>query len=250
MVAFASAVLPFVNIEAYLAAVGAAVEDVGVWVMAAAAAVGQTAGKVAIYYAADWAMNLPWIRRKMATPKWQASYDRWQRRVDEHPGQTGALLFASASLGFPPLYVMAVLAGQLKVNIWLFVSTCLVGRYLRFLAMLGGANWLVGFFRMRGRSAVLEPHQAGHGRHVGRTVGAEVDRGVVVVPLDAVAGALAPLGLAGADVDGGEVPAVVERAWTPSWCRRTAAVAQRGLRDRGRRGDAAGPRDVAALRAR
>jgi membrane protein YqaA with SNARE-associated domain len=145
-VGFASALLPFVNIEAYLAAVGAALQDVGIWAVAAAAAVGQTAGKVTLYFAADWAMDLPWIRRKMATPKWHASYERWRLRVEHHPGQTGALLFASASLGFPPLYVMAVLAGQLKVKLWLFVSTCLVGRYLRFLAMLGGASWIVSLW--------------------------------------------------------------------------------------------------------
>jgi membrane protein YqaA with SNARE-associated domain len=143
VVAFGSAILPFVNIEAYLAAVGAAVRHVGIWEVAAAAAIGQTAGKVVLYYAADWAMNLPWIRKKMATPKWKASYERWQRWITDHPGGTASLLFASASVGFPPLYVLAVLAGQLRVNIWLFVSTCLVGRYLRFLVLLGAADWIV-----------------------------------------------------------------------------------------------------------
>ena len=146
VVAFGSAVIPFINIEAYLAAVGAAVEHFGVWYVAAAAAVGQTAGKVALYYAADWAMNLPWIRKKMSTPKWESSYARWSTRVKEHPNQTAALLFASASLGFPPLYVLAVLAGQLKVNITLFVTTCLVGRYIRFLVILGAADWIVRQF--------------------------------------------------------------------------------------------------------
>jgi membrane protein YqaA with SNARE-associated domain len=146
-VAFASAVLPFVNIEAYLAAVGAAVKDVGVWWVAGGAAVGQTAGKICLYFAADWVMRLPWIRKKMASPKWQAQYARWQTQVEQRPAQTGLLLFASASLGFPPLYVMAVLAGQLKVRLWIFVSTCLTGRYIRFVVLLGGANWLVGLFR-------------------------------------------------------------------------------------------------------
>ena len=42
--------------------------------------------------------------------------------------------------------MIAVLAGQLKVNIWLFVSTCLVGRFLRFLALVGAADWLVNLF--------------------------------------------------------------------------------------------------------
>ena len=146
VVAFGSAVIPFINIEAYLAAVGAAVEHVGVWWVAGAAAAGQTAGKVALYYAADWTMRLPWIRKKMATPKWKESYDRWSRRIDEHPNQTAAILFASASLGFPPLYVIAVLAGQLHVRLWLFVLTCLTGRYLRFLVILGAADWFFHLF--------------------------------------------------------------------------------------------------------
>ncbi len=143
VVAFGSAVLPFINIEAYLGAVGAAVDHVGLWAIAGAAAVGQTAGKVVLFYAADWAMNLPWIKKKMSTPKWERSYHRWAQQVRERPGQTVLLLFASASLGFPPLYVMAVLAGQLRVRIWLFVPTCLLGRFLRFLVILGAADWLV-----------------------------------------------------------------------------------------------------------
>lgn len=143
VVAFGSAVIPFINIEAYLAAVGAAIQHVGVGWVALAAAIGQTSGKVALYYAADWTMNLPWLKKKMASPKWQASYERWSHRVSNHPAQTAALLFASASLGFPPLYVMAVLAGQLRVHIGVFVSTCLVGRYLRFLVILGAADWLI-----------------------------------------------------------------------------------------------------------
>ena len=79
----------------------------------------------------------------MATPKWEESYERWQAGSTSTPAGPRALLFASASLGFPPLYVMAVLAGQLRVNIWLFVSTCLVGRYIRFLVLLGAADWIV-----------------------------------------------------------------------------------------------------------
>ena len=147
LVAFGSAVIPFINIEAYLAAVGAAVQHVGVYWVAAAAAVGQTAGKVALYHASGWAMRLPWIKKKMATPKWKESYDRWSLRVHERPNQTALLLFASASLGFPPLYVMAVLAGQMKVRLWLFISTCLTGRFIRFLVILGAADWIIHLFK-------------------------------------------------------------------------------------------------------
>ncbi|WP_158604514.1 VTT domain-containing protein [Nocardioides mangrovicus] len=143
LVGFGSAVLPFINIEAYLGGVGAAIKHVGVWQVSLAAAVGQTSGKIVLYYAADWAMGLPWIRKKMATPKWQESYARWAKRVEEHPGQTAAVLFASASAGIPPLLVIAVLAGNLRVRIWLFVSTVLVGRWIRFLVLLGAADYIV-----------------------------------------------------------------------------------------------------------
>ena len=149
LVGFGSALLPFINIEAYLGALGVAQLGNGTWslvVVSLAAGLGQTAGKVVLYFAADWAMRLPWIAKKMATPKWQASYERWRVRIDEHPGQTALLLLASAGLGFPPLLVIAVLAGHLRVNIWLFISTCLVGRWLRFLVILGAADWIVGLF--------------------------------------------------------------------------------------------------------
>lgn len=146
VVAFGSAVFPLINIEAYLGAVGAAVEDVGVVSVAAAAAIGQTAGKVVLYYAADWATSLPWMKKKMSTPKWQESYERWRERIANHPGQTTVVLLASSALGFPPLLVVAVLAGNLKVNIWLFVSTCVFGRFVRFLVLLGSADWLVHQF--------------------------------------------------------------------------------------------------------
>lgn len=146
LVGFGSAVFPLINIEAYLGAVGAAMQNVGVVSVAAAAAVGQTAGKVVLFYAADWAMSLPWIKKKMSKPKFEASYEKWRLRIAEHPGQTTALLLASSALGFPPLLVIAVLAGHLRVNIWLFVSTCLSGRFVRFLVLLGAADWLVHEF--------------------------------------------------------------------------------------------------------
>ena len=104
-------------------------------------------GGKALYHAADWAMRLPWIRKKMATPKWRDSHDKWSARIHDRPNQTALLLFASASLGFPPLYVMAVLAGQMRVRLWLFISTCLVGRFIRFVVILGAADWIINLFR-------------------------------------------------------------------------------------------------------
>ncbi len=146
LVGFGSALLPFINIEAYLGAVGVAKVGGGIAVVSLAAAVGQTTGKVVLYYAADWAMGLPWMRKKMSGPKWEAAYERWKTRIEEHPAQTVLLLLASSGLGVPPLLVIAVLAGHLKVNIAIFTSTCLIGRWARFAVVLGLADVVVGWF--------------------------------------------------------------------------------------------------------
>ena len=92
------------------------------------------------------------------------------------------------------------------------------------------------------------------GGDVRRAVGAEVDRGVVVVPLDAGAGEPAPRGLAGAHVDGGEVPRVRLRRPRAS-CRRRAArssatpSAPRSARSRRTSTSSRSPRRVTPTRA-
>ncbi len=53
-----------------------------------------------------------------------------------------ALLLFSAATGFPPFAIVAVLAGQLRMNVALFLVVGTVGRTLRFAAFLGGAGWL------------------------------------------------------------------------------------------------------------
>jgi len=56
-------------------------------------------------------------------------------------------VFASASSGFPPFAIVAVVAGQLRMSLPLFFVLGLAGRWLRFAAVLGGAAWLGHLFR-------------------------------------------------------------------------------------------------------
>ena len=60
---------------------------------------------------------------------------------------TGGLVFLSAFTGFPPFAVLSVLAGQLRMSLTLFLALGLVGRWLRFAAVLGGAAWLSDLMR-------------------------------------------------------------------------------------------------------
>ena len=143
VVSFGSAVLPFVNIEAYLAAVGAAVDGGVLWGIAAAAAVGQTAGKVLLYYAAEWAMNLPWLQEEDG-PAEVAGVVRPLAGAGQRPTPARPPRSCSPRPPRLPAALRDRRAGRAaKVNIWLFVSTCLVGRFLRFLALVG-ARGLAG----------------------------------------------------------------------------------------------------------
>jgi membrane protein YqaA with SNARE-associated domain len=78
----------------------------------------------------------------MAQPKWQQQYERARVRADSHVLGAASLVFLSATLGFPPMAVVAVIAGQLRFHRWVFYATTLIGRTIRFAALLGGIELL------------------------------------------------------------------------------------------------------------
>jgi membrane protein YqaA with SNARE-associated domain len=146
-VGFVSALVPLVNLEAYLGVRGS-VADVGaVGTLSFAAALGQMAGKVIWYYLGANALNWGWVRRKVETPKALARLETWRTRTHERPVVTGILVFASASSGFPPFAIVSVLVGQLRMSLPLFLVLGLLGRWVRFAAVLSGAEWVSGMFR-------------------------------------------------------------------------------------------------------
>lgn len=135
-----AAVAAFLALEAYLAV--AAVDDsYPSVVLAAVAAAGQVAGKLLWYWAGAGTTRLPWLRRKLDSPKISAAMTRWRDRTDGRPVYTGLVLLASAFAGLPPFMLMSVVAGVLRVRMWLFVGTGLVGRFLRFWIVLEAADY-------------------------------------------------------------------------------------------------------------
>jgi membrane protein YqaA with SNARE-associated domain len=146
-VAFASALVPLVNIEAYLGVRGSVGGIDNVWVLGLAAGLGQMVGKVVWYYLGASSLHWGWVRRRMETPKAQARLETWRLRTHERPVLAGALVFGSAFSGFPPFAILSVLAGQLRMQLALFFGLGLAGRWLRFTAVLGGAGWLAQLLR-------------------------------------------------------------------------------------------------------
>ncbi len=143
-VAFVSALVPLVNIEAYLGVRGSVGSMQSIWMLGFAAALGQMIGKLVWYYLGANALSWGWVRRKMDTPKALERLERWRTRTAERPVLAGALIFGSAASGFPPFAILSVLAGQLRMNVVLFFALGLAGRWLRFAGVLGGAAWLSG----------------------------------------------------------------------------------------------------------
>ncbi|MDO9496464.1 MAG: hypothetical protein Q7J48_12245, partial [Nocardioides sp.] len=71
-------------------------------------------------------------------------YARWQARMDGRPWFAGAIMLISSFAGVPPLLVMAAVAGALRMRMYVFLPTILIGRTLRFWLVLAGVESLLG----------------------------------------------------------------------------------------------------------
>ena len=130
-----SALIPVMNAEAAVGAAGATL-PVGLAVTTSIAlAIGQTAGKIAIFEAARKGAQLRSAKKKeprKPMPRWQ------QRLVKSLDGrwQTNGVVLMSAGVGLPPLAIVSIAAGAVQSRRMDFAVCCLVGRTARFLLVV------------------------------------------------------------------------------------------------------------------
>jgi membrane protein YqaA with SNARE-associated domain len=137
VVAVLSGVFPLVNSEIALASIGMAGASVGqLLVLAAIVAVGQTLTHTALYVSAHHLATLGEKRRA----KLHARIERARAVVARWGDRSQLLLFASATLGLPPMILVAVVSGALGIRLRTFVAIGLAGRVLRFAAIAIAAN--------------------------------------------------------------------------------------------------------------
>ncbi|MFW6639441.1 hypothetical protein ACOALZ_05295 [Nocardiopsis algeriensis] len=142
LVALASGLVPIVNIELYLAGAAVALDDGALTAMALAAALGQTLGKLPYYYAGRGTLTAPWLRRRTRTPgKWAARAETWRRRAEARPVWGAGLLAVSSFASVPPFFVVAVLAGVVRMNVVLFCAITFTTRTARFLVVVLAPAW-------------------------------------------------------------------------------------------------------------
>lgn len=138
---FVSALVPVINIEAYLAVRAAVTQIDAIWALALVAALGQMVGKFLWYQLGASSLGWGWVRRKIEKPKVAASLELWRSRTHQRPILTGSLVLVSAIVGLPPFAILAVVAGQLRMSVTLFLCLGLLGRWLRFVGLLSGVAW-------------------------------------------------------------------------------------------------------------
>ena len=135
-----SAVIPIFNMEAYISFLYASSPNHSALGLAFVGSLGQILGKLVWYYVSRGALDIPWLKRRMDTPKRQASFERWRSYVHGRPLMSGLLTFVSAAIGFPPFFAMAMVAGTLRMNVVVFFVSGLIGRTLFFWAWLLGVG--------------------------------------------------------------------------------------------------------------
>lgn len=145
-----SALIPVANAEAYV--IGNEVTGIGGMLpVAVGIGIGQTLGKVALFLSIRWGRQTPFVKKRRADPRPpRTRFRAWLRRTmdflvrlieDRRWGVP--ILFLAASIGIPPLYPVAFLAGATKINVWLFTLVVLVGRELRFVALALGVAGVI-----------------------------------------------------------------------------------------------------------
>lgn len=141
-----SAVIPLFNAEAYLAGVAATLasdsDTLALWLLGLLAGAGQMLGKLVWYLAGRHALEWSWLKKKTSSPKWQASVEKWRHRIGDRWWLAALILLVSAVFGFPPFAVLSLLAGQLRVPLPVFLVVGVVGRTVRFGALLTGVHAL------------------------------------------------------------------------------------------------------------
>jgi membrane protein YqaA with SNARE-associated domain len=127
-VCFVGSIFPVVNTEIYLVGAVALSPPSYVAPLVVAAALGQMVGKVVMYHAGAGLLRIPSERVRSRMMAMQA-------RFEARPRAGALVLFASATVGLPPLYVVAIACGAVRMNLLAFFVIGTVGRLVHFAAV-------------------------------------------------------------------------------------------------------------------
>jgi membrane protein YqaA with SNARE-associated domain len=123
-----SSLVPAVNAEALVVASVLAAPPALTLLIVVVVTAGQVLGKVVLYRGG---LGIT----RVSTAKKSRRARGLVERLRARPGELRLMLLASASVGLPPLYLMAVVAGAAGLPLGSFAVLCVVGRFARFYAL-------------------------------------------------------------------------------------------------------------------
>ena len=119
------AIIPFLNTEVYLLGVSALAPSGFIVPLVVAATLGQMVGKVVMFYGGKGV-------GRVRSERVQRGVAKLRERLGGRPWLAKAVLFSSATVGLPPLYLMAVACGTLGMGVVSFFLIGTVGRLIHF----------------------------------------------------------------------------------------------------------------------
>ena len=129
LVGLVSALFPPVNIEVFLFGLAAIAKPAALPAVVVSASLGQMLGKIGFYFAGRGFVKLPLGR-------YQAKFDEWSVRLGNSKRGVDIVMFSSSLWGVPPFLVVPYLAGVFKLSFERFLLLGMVGRLLRFSAVV------------------------------------------------------------------------------------------------------------------
>ncbi len=139
-VSMAGALMPVISVEVFVVGLALSGPELPWWFLALVIAVGQSAGKLLYYYAAQGIRCLPrFLHPKAgAEPRGRAGrrLEQFRQLCAQRPLWAGPMLLVSSAVSLPPFAASAVFAGWARISLPLFLGTALLGRYLRYGALL------------------------------------------------------------------------------------------------------------------
>ncbi len=129
IVGFSSALIPLINIEAYLLLLGVLLKDSRLYFLLFLLTLTHLSGKMLLYYIGRGSLKLNLFDLEKRIESAQAKYKMVR---------IGSLwtLLASALVGMPPFYVVTIVSGTMKIKVWQFFSIGFMGRLIRFSVIL------------------------------------------------------------------------------------------------------------------
>lgn len=142
---FLSGLVPFLNSEIFVIALAAMTDSpADLMLIAGLGSIGQILAMLILYASGGGVLNVRFLRAQSA--RRQAKLDRLRERMTRYQGSVYSILFLAASTGLPPVYMVSILCGLLRVNLWRFVLVGTSGRLLRFAILVWCPHWVKSIF--------------------------------------------------------------------------------------------------------